>query len=77
MQQRIHSHRHWWGITDDIQIKDIYCHHNLKSKYPEYEQLMLKQLEENPINIPSSSRDEDVSLNTDNLGRHFHVRTNP
>ena len=47
------------GITGDVQINDTHVHHQLKTNYREQEmEMMLRQLEENPIKIPAPSRDE-------------------
>lgn len=51
------------GITGDIKNNDTHCHHNLESKYREYDiQLMLKQLRKIPAKILSLLRDEMMPM---------------
>ena len=51
------------GITGDIQVNDTHLHKPLKAKYRELEmKLMLKQLTENPLKIPSPDRDEMIYM---------------
>ena len=49
-------------IADDIQINDTHCHRRLQNQYQDLEmKLMLEQLEKDPTNIPTSSRNELMS----------------
>ena len=51
------------GITGDIQINDTNCYHDLKKHYRDLEmKLMLEQLEKDPVRIPSTSRNEMMSM---------------
>ena len=51
------------SITDDTQISDTNCHCDLKRHYRDLEmKLMQEQLENDPIEIPSPSRNGMISM---------------
>ena len=54
------------GITGDIQVNDTHLHHLLKVGYRQREfELMVQQLSNDPLKIPSPSRDDMMSMLVD------------